>query len=78
MNDTIVIYREPAVQYPDAYKPEYWVAVVLHRKPVDNVARTAYCGRADRNAAISALACDDGKKHEFVEGCCVNCGLDTR
>lgn len=65
MNDTIVIYREPAEKYPDAIKPEYWVAVVLHRKPFEPVHRnrapdalqdrTVYPGLLDRDAAVSAF-----------------------
>lgn len=64
MNDTIVVYRERAEQYHDAFKPEYWVAVVLHRKPFEPVHpnrapdagqdRTVYAGLPNRSAAVSA------------------------
>jgi len=54
MNDTIIIYREPAKQYRDGYKPECWVAVELHRNP-EPYGRTVHVGLADRSTAIAQL-----------------------
>lgn len=76
MNDTIVIYREPAASYADgAYKPELFVTTILHRKPFEPVHpnrapdaaqdRTVYVGNFTREQAIEAVVEHD----EWIKRC---------
>lgn len=63
MNDTIVIYRQPARVWPDGERSrEDFVAIVLHREPFEPVHpnrasdskqdRTVYVGNPTRDEAI--------------------------
>lgn len=66
MNDTIVLYRQPARVWPDGERSrEDFVAVVLHRKPFEPVQpnrapdagsdRTVYVGNGTREQAIREI-----------------------
>lgn len=66
MNDTIVIYRQPARVWPDGERSrEDFVAVVLHRKPFEPVQpnrapdagsdRSVYVGNRTRDEAIQVI-----------------------
>jgi hypothetical protein len=65
MNDTIVIYRQPAITWPDGMiSPEDFVAVVLHRQPfdpgrvgVDGSDRSVYVKNRTRDEAIEHFDC---------------------
>lgn len=72
MNDTIVIYRQPPVTWPDGMRSrEDFVAVVLHRKPFEPVQpnrapdagsdRTVYVGNPSRERAIEVF-----EQHEIL------------
>jgi len=64
MNDTIVIYHQPARDWPDGERSrEDFVAVILHRLPfdpqrvgVDGSDRTIYVGNWTRDEAIEKIA----------------------